>query len=71
MPQRVMRHTVSNRPYAGLAPNMADYEEARAGFSWTAAAAELAGLPSAGHLIGPFEVESGLLAHEAVAWALR
>jgi len=36
---------VSSRGETALAPNMPDYEEARSRFSWTAARAELAGLP--------------------------
>jgi hypothetical protein len=37
-------HKIGKRPGSGLAPNMADYDHARAQFSWSAARAELAGL---------------------------
>ena len=49
-----------------LSPNMPDYEEARSGFSWTAARAELAGLPGGGLNIAHEAVDSradGPLAH--------
>jgi hypothetical protein len=37
--------TIRKRQSEGLAPNMPDYERARAEFSWAAAAAQLAPLP--------------------------
>ena len=45
MTDRALGHTVGRQPLPGLAPNMADYEQARAQFSWTAERADLAGLP--------------------------
>jgi hypothetical protein len=42
---RALRNVVVKHPWTGLEPNMVDYDEARARFSWTAARAELAGLP--------------------------
>jgi acetyl-CoA synthetase len=53
---RTLGQTIVKRPSTGPAPNMADYDEACARFSWTAARTELAGLP-AGRLN---------IAHEAV-----
>ena len=35
-----------------VAPNMGDYQRARAEFSWAAARLELAGLPDGGLIIG-------------------
>jgi acetyl-CoA synthetase len=49
-------HTIGKRPGGSVAPNMADYDQARARFSWAAAREELAGLPGGGVNI----------AHEAV-----
>ncbi|MGZ4194909.1 MAG: acetate--CoA ligase [Solirubrobacteraceae bacterium] len=40
--------TIRKRPPAGVAPNMSDYDQARAEFSWAAARAQLAGLPGGG-----------------------
>ena len=40
--------TLRKRSESGVAPNMADYDRARAEFSWAAARAELAGLPGGG-----------------------
>jgi acetyl-CoA synthetase len=40
--------TLRKRSESGVAPNMADYDRARAQFSWAAARAELAGLPGGG-----------------------
>ena len=48
--------TIRKRPSGGVAPNMSDYDQARAEFSWGAARAQLAGLPGGGLNI----------AHEAV-----
>jgi acetyl-CoA synthetase len=48
--------TIRKRPSGGVAPNMPDYDRARAEFSWAAARAQLAGLPRGGLNI----------AHEAV-----
>jgi len=56
MTDRALRNVVVKHPWTGLEPNMVDYDEARARFSWTAARAELAGLPGGGLNI----------AHEAV-----
>jgi acetyl-CoA synthetase len=39
---------VRNPPPAGVAPNMLDYDRARAEFSWRGARAQLAGLPGGG-----------------------
>jgi acetyl-CoA synthetase len=49
-------HSNGRRPSGGVPPNMVDYEEARAQFSWAGAQAELEGLPGGGLNI----------AHEAV-----
>ncbi len=45
MTDQALGHTIAAGPSGGTPPNMADYEEARARFSWAAARAELAGLP--------------------------
>jgi acetyl-CoA synthetase len=57
---------VSSTGETALAPNMPDYEEARSKFSWTAARAELAGLPGGGLNIAHEAVDrhaDGPLAH--------
>ncbi len=56
MAGEVPPHKLRQRSSRGVAPNMADYQQARAEFSWAAARRELAGLPGGGLNI----------AHEAV-----
>ncbi|WP_328724527.1 acetate--CoA ligase [Streptomyces sp. NBC_00259] len=48
--------TIRKDPVPGVTPNLADYEQARSGFTWSRAREELAGLPGGGLNI----------AHEAV-----
>ena len=56
---------------AGRAPNMPDYQRARASFSWTAARAELEGLPGGGLNIAHEAVERHAAGPRADAIALR
>jgi acetyl-CoA synthetase len=63
--------TIYKEPSAAVAPNMPDYERARAEFSWTAARSRLAGLPGGGLNVAYEAVDrhaDGPLAH---AVALR
>ncbi|MGO9321537.1 MAG: acetate--CoA ligase [Solirubrobacteraceae bacterium] len=45
MTDQASGQTIGERPRGSAAPNMLDYDEARAQFSWATARAELAGLP--------------------------
>ena len=45
---QVRSRTIRKRPSGAVAPNMPDYDRARAEFSWAAARAQLAGLPGGG-----------------------
>jgi acetyl-CoA synthetase len=71
MADQAPRHTIDEQPRAALAPNMADYDEARAQFSWTAARADLAGLPGGGLNIAYEAVDRHLGGSLAGAPALR
>ena len=45
---QVRPRTIRKRPSGAVAPNMSDYDQARAEFSWGAARAQLSGLPRGG-----------------------
>jgi acetyl-CoA synthetase len=63
--------TIRKRPFAGVAPNMPDYERARTEFSWAAARDELAGLPGGPLNIGYEAVDRHADGPLADAVALR
>jgi acetyl-CoA synthetase len=63
--------TIHKRARPGAAPNMPDYVQARAEFSWAAARAELAGLPAGGLNIAYEAVDRHVNGPLADAVALR
>jgi len=71
MTDQTLGYTVGKRPSGSAPPNMVDYEETRAQFSWAAARAELEVLPGGGLNIAHEAVDRHLGGEIAQKTALR